>query len=177
LPKRILHSFGAIQCLTRLLEMLHEQGFILINDYGNTHVSRANDFEHQRFSYATAVGVNFSLLKGFFGHAGKCEWLEASGDDERGIHTRPMSRQPGSEVRLRFQQMFSKASFDALAEPIQKARGCVRYGVPGRILIPVVAELTLHEIWDCGRRFAELLRILEKTGEPVCGAIWIFLPN
>jgi tetratricopeptide (TPR) repeat protein len=126
--KHVLHSYGAIQCLTHLLDMVHDQGFILMNEYGHARTSRDDDFEHQRFSYATAVGLNFPLLKEFFGEAGKCKWLEPSGDDERGIHTRLMSKQPGLELNVRFQQMFGKDAFEKLEEPIKKARACVQYG-------------------------------------------------
>ncbi len=68
MTKRLLHSYGAIQCLEKLLGMLAEGGFILVNDYGQTQITRDDEFEHQRFSLATFVGVNFSLLRTFFGH-------------------------------------------------------------------------------------------------------------
>src|SRR5207247_4634010 len=47
--RRLLHSWGAIQCLERLLGLVHEQGFILASDYGPTQLSAAEEFEHQRF--------------------------------------------------------------------------------------------------------------------------------
>ena len=33
---RLLHSYGAIQSLERLLELVKDGGFILMNDYGQT---------------------------------------------------------------------------------------------------------------------------------------------
>ena len=57
--RSLLHNFGAIQCLERLVGLLHPQGFILINDYGQTQANDADDFQHQRFSRSTAVGINF----------------------------------------------------------------------------------------------------------------------
>jgi hypothetical protein len=68
---RLLHNYGAVQSLERLLELVDERGFILVNDYGLTHTGRDDEFEHQRFSLATAVGLNFPLLKEFFGEAGR----------------------------------------------------------------------------------------------------------
>ena len=65
--KHVLHSYGAIQCLEQLLGLVHEQGFILVNDYGQTQLTPADEFEHQRFSLATFVGVNFPLLRAYFG--------------------------------------------------------------------------------------------------------------
>ncbi len=125
---RLLVSFGAIQCLDRLINLVHENGFVLMNEYGHSRIDKDEDYEHQRFSYATAVGLNFPLLKEYFGNSGKSKWLEPSGDDERGIHTRLMSVKPGTQTTVRFQQMFGKAAFEKLEEPIKKARGCIQYG-------------------------------------------------
>ena len=55
----VLHSHGALTCLEGLLGLLAEGGFILVNDYGQTKQVTAEEFEHQRFSLATFVGVNF----------------------------------------------------------------------------------------------------------------------
>jgi hypothetical protein len=66
-PGHVLHNYGAIQCLERLLGLLRPSGFILINDYGHVEGAPEGDFEHQRFSKATSVGLNFPLLKAFFG--------------------------------------------------------------------------------------------------------------
>lgn len=126
--KNVLHSYGSIQCLTHLLDMIRDDGFILMNEYGHSTTTRDDDFEHQRFSYATAVGINFPLLEAFFADDGKCQWLAPSDDRDRGIHTRLVSKNPAGDVRLRFSQVFSKAAFEALDDPIKKARGCVQYG-------------------------------------------------
>ncbi len=48
--KRLLHSYGAIACLEKLLGMLAPGGFILVNDYGPTQTSGDDEFEHPRFS-------------------------------------------------------------------------------------------------------------------------------
>ncbi len=46
LSKRVLLNYGAIQSLEKLLAILHDQGFILINDYGQTQTTRDEEFEH-----------------------------------------------------------------------------------------------------------------------------------
>jgi tetratricopeptide (TPR) repeat protein len=66
-PGHVLHNYGAIQCLEGLLGLLRPGGFILINDYGHVEPAPEADFEHQRFSKATGVGLNFPLLKAYFG--------------------------------------------------------------------------------------------------------------
>ncbi|MBI3409195.1 MAG: tetratricopeptide repeat protein [Planctomycetes bacterium] len=125
--KRLLHSYGAIQSLERLLALVHDQGFILINDYGQTMLTRDDEFEHQRFSLATFVGVNFPLLKAFFKDEKKLQWLEPSGES-KGIHTRLLAHTTTSELRVIFQQVFNEHSYKELQEPILRARECAKVG-------------------------------------------------
>jgi tetratricopeptide (TPR) repeat protein len=110
------------------LDVIPDDGFILMNEYGHPHMTRDDEFEHQRFSYATAIGLNFTLLKEYFESTGKCKWLRPGADEERGIHTRLASKRPNMETDVRFHQLFDKAALEKLEEPIKKARGCVQYG-------------------------------------------------
>jgi len=126
--KRLLHSWGALQSLERLLDLVPDDGFILVNDYGETKASREDTFEHQRFSLATFVGLNFPLLKAYFSQGERCQYLEPSGDDERGIHSRLLGKQVGYDTRLAFQERFGKATFDHTQEPLTRARECARVG-------------------------------------------------
>ena len=125
ITKRLLHSYGAIQSLERLLEMTHPDGFILINDYGQTQTTRDDEFEHQRFSLATFVGVNFPMLKSFFADGNRCQVVEPTGDS-RGIHSRLLSKRPSSETVTRFFERFSDQAKEKLHEPIQRSRACLR---------------------------------------------------
>jgi tetratricopeptide (TPR) repeat protein len=127
LAKRVLHSYGAIQSLEKLLALVPDDGFILVNDYGPTQTGRDDEFEHQRFSLATFVGVNFPQLKAYFGDQEKAEWLEPAGDS-RGIHSRLLGRKLSTETRLRFAERFSDAAYDHLQQPIQQARDCAKAG-------------------------------------------------
>src|SRR5207237_6874348 len=101
LTKRVLHSYGALQCLEKLLDMVHHQGFILINDYGQTQATRDDEIEHQRFSLATFVGVNFPLLKAYLGDGGRCQFVETSGEG-RGIIGRMLGRMVGPDTQTHF---------------------------------------------------------------------------
>src|ERR1700722_20021561 len=121
MTKRLLHSYGAIQCLEKLLRMLAPGGFILANDYGQTQTTRDDEFEHQRFSLATFVGVNFPLLKAYFGGQGRWKWIAPPGDS-RGIQSRLMGHKVSSETVSWFFEQFSSAAPDQLQEPITKAR-------------------------------------------------------
>lgn len=127
LTKRLLHSYGAIQSLEKLLGLVHEQGFILANDYGQTQTTRDQEIEHQRFSMATFVGVSFPLLRAYFGDGGRCQFVEPSGE-ERGIHSRLLGKRLSSDTKTRFFERFGSAAHDKLQEPIQKARTCVKVG-------------------------------------------------
>ena len=126
MTKRLLHSYGAIQCLEKLLGMLAEGGFILVNDYGQTQITRDDEFEHQRFSLATFVGVNFSLLREYFGEGKRCRYIEPGGAEGRGIHARLLAPTVAYEVSLRFDERFGDAAHKQLQEPIQKARACAK---------------------------------------------------
>jgi tetratricopeptide (TPR) repeat protein len=124
---QVLHSYGAIQSLDKLLGLLHEQGFILINDYGQTQVSEEDAFEHQRFSGSTFVGVNFSLLRAFFGESGTYRWVEPA-EEEASIHSRLLGHRPLARTIDRFHQLFGKAAYQATHEPANVARALARAG-------------------------------------------------
>src|SRR5207244_10395617 len=104
------------------------RGFVLANDYGQTQVTRADEFEHQRFSLATFVGVNFPLLKAYFAGGSRGEFLKPSGDPERGIHARLLGRRLVPAVRQRFEERFGGAAQQRLQEPVARARECARVG-------------------------------------------------
>jgi tetratricopeptide (TPR) repeat protein len=127
LTHRLLHSYGAIQSLEKLLDLVDDRGFILVNDYGPTQTSREDEFEHQRFSLATFVGVNFPQLRAYFHDGGRCQVVEPTGD-QRGIHSRLLARRAGSDTVTRFYEKFSDAHHAWLQDPVTKARACVQAG-------------------------------------------------
>jgi tetratricopeptide (TPR) repeat protein len=127
MTKRFLLSYGAIHSLEKLLALIAEDGFILINDYGQTQTSREDEFEHQRFSMATFVGVNFPLLKAYFNQTGKGSWVEPHAETG-GIHSRLLSPKRMDEVVLKFWDRFGKSAYEHLHEPIQQARACAKVG-------------------------------------------------
>jgi tetratricopeptide (TPR) repeat protein len=126
--KRSVLNFGAIQCLSELVKLLTPDGFILMNEYGVSTTEVNADFEHQRFSLATAIGLNFPLLEYYFSTVEKLVWLEAPGDSERGIHSRLLGKSVGTETRVTFVSLFQKYHLDGLQAPIVKARQCVNSG-------------------------------------------------
>ncbi len=125
--KRMLLSHGAIHSLERLLDLLAEDGFILINDYGQTMITPEDEFEHQRFSLATFVGVNFPLLKAYFDETRQGQWIEPQ-SQAGGINSRLLSPKRNDELRLKFWERFSETAYKHLNEPIDHARACARAG-------------------------------------------------
>ncbi len=118
---QIVLNHGAIQCLERLLDRIDEEGFVLINDYGHTKFARRDEYEHQRFSHTTAMGVFFPLLHAYFAEAKRCRWFQPSHEDQS-IHTRLLSHRPAEQTVTCFYHCFSKAALDELRRPVEKAR-------------------------------------------------------
>jgi tetratricopeptide (TPR) repeat protein len=126
--RRLVLNYGAIRSLERLLDLLHPQGFILVNDYGQTEVEITPDLEHQIFSQTTAIGLNFPLLKVYFEESSKCSWFAPPGDSERAIHTRLLADGLDPQVVSCFGDRFGKAAFEWIEEPLQRARQCMQVG-------------------------------------------------
>jgi tetratricopeptide (TPR) repeat protein len=120
--RRLVHSYGAIQALDRLLAMVREDGLILASDYGSDQASTGDEFQHQRFSLATFVGVNFGLLQAYFG-AGRCEYVEPVGDAPN-LHSRLLGHRLSPNTLARFKERFGKEAAEALQAPVVKAREC-----------------------------------------------------
>jgi tetratricopeptide (TPR) repeat protein len=90
-------------------------------------VTGKDEFEHQRFSLATFVGVNFRLLKAYFGDGNRCKYLDPS-STSGSIHSRLQGCNLPYHTTLRFQERFSQAAAEHLQEPIGQARECLRVG-------------------------------------------------
>jgi tetratricopeptide (TPR) repeat protein len=99
----------------------------LVNDYGQTEITREEGFEHQRFSHATFVGINFPLLKAYFADQKKCQWAEPKEDSGR-IHSLLLGLNLHEETTKLFCQRFSKEANDWLQQPVALARANLQHG-------------------------------------------------
>ncbi len=124
----ILHNYGAIQCLDRLLPMLREGGFILINDYGSTKLENADDFQHQRFSQSTFIGLNFPLLRHCFSGGPFGTWHEPDEGADASVHARLLGHKLADHTVECFQHVFHQNYRKQLQQPIDRARLCVKTG-------------------------------------------------
>jgi hypothetical protein len=88
---------------------------------------------HQRFSLATFVGVNFPLLREYFGEAKRCVYLETTGEEGRGIHARLLAPTVAFDVRSCFSERFGDGASAAAGADPEGAGACqgraVRAGV------------------------------------------------
>ncbi len=118
----LLHNYGAIECLEKLLCRLVPEGFILLNDYGIATAADVNEtYTYQHFGASTAIGLNFPLLSAFFTARGGCTWIEPDGDSPR-IYTRMLCRDAGPGTQHLFRNQFSKAAYSHLNQPLESAR-------------------------------------------------------
>lgn len=123
----VLHNHGAIRCIERSLRLLHDEGFILINDYPHkaaqcSAAGAMEAYQYQRFAGSTAIGLNFSLLRSYFA---KYYWLEPPEDNEH-IHSRLLGREIGPATTGRFHLRFDKANLVKVNESVEAARVCVQ---------------------------------------------------
>jgi tetratricopeptide (TPR) repeat protein len=124
----VVHNYGAVQALERLLGLLNDTGFILVNDYGQVRVGGADDFQHQRYSQSTFVGVSFPLLKSYFAGKDSVLWVEPVEADDASIHARLLGRKPWPEAVACFQDRFDKAALEAAQGAVRRARDLVQAG-------------------------------------------------
>lgn len=119
--KPVLVNHGAMQSLKALLGLLKEDGFILIDDYGQTKDVVAEGFEHQRFSYSTSIGLNFPLLREFCASESRAVWIEPAVDDDS-LHSRLVMCRDNQRLASRFEDCFGEAARKHFTEPARRAR-------------------------------------------------------
>jgi tetratricopeptide (TPR) repeat protein len=124
----VVHNHGAIQALERLRGLVRDTGFILINDYGSMRAEGADEFQHQRYSHSTFVGINFPLLKAHFTQVAENSWVEPSEDESIRIHARLLGRQLTPETAACFQSEFGPTARKEEREAAEWARQCLKSG-------------------------------------------------
>jgi hypothetical protein len=115
-------NHGAVASLEALRDLLAQDGFILVNDYGPVQAEQvAAQSVHQRFGPTTAIGLNFPLIETLLTKRG---WRIAtpSGDDTRSIHARLLSRRDLPATRQAFESRFGREAWSYLEAPLTEAR-------------------------------------------------------
>lgn len=124
--KRILLNYGAIQCLEGLLDLVQNSGFILINDYEYKPQTGLAEFQHQVFSNAAFVGVNFSLIRAFFDSTGY-SWVQPTNGYDH-IRSSLLGKDLGTVTARTFLEQYDKTTYDWIHEPWQAASQEVQAG-------------------------------------------------
>jgi hypothetical protein len=120
--QKVLLNFGAMSCLNRCLERLAPGGFILLNDYGPVSDDQAPAHSTaQRFGVTTAVGLNFPLIEDYFGGLG-VRVRTPTGDDERALHSRLITKSESPRTAAAFQNRFSAEAYYHFEHPVKEAR-------------------------------------------------------
>ncbi|VTR91661.1 tetratricopeptide repeat protein : Uncharacterized protein OS=Delftia acidovorans CCUG 274B GN=HMPREF9701_05386 PE=4 SV=1: TPR_16 [Gemmata massiliana] len=111
----MVHCYGAIASLEKILALLHARGIILVNDYpGLEGFESGAQFEHQRYGNGVFVGINFDLLKRYFTDwscaagsefLGSVDWVEPEQSGSQ-ICSRLLGRNINSEVAATFRRCF-----------------------------------------------------------------------
>jgi len=125
---RVLLNFGAFACLDRLLAQIEDHGFVLLNDYGPVRdVEVANFGVTTRFGRSVAMGVNFPLLGYLFEKRG-FHVATASGDEERSIHSRLLTRSHLPATLSEFERHFCLEAGRDLDTALAGGRNAVSLG-------------------------------------------------
>ena len=125
---RVIVNGGALDCLDRILALLHPSGFILVNDYGPVRFEDVSShIGVQRFGGSVALGLNFPLLEQVLSARGFTV-LAPEGDGERRVHTRLIGRQVGSKTGETLSGRFRLESDRYLDAPLEEARRHVAAG-------------------------------------------------
>lgn len=125
---RVAVNVGALDCLERCLDQLDERGFVMVNDYGSTGPSEQSPALPQRFGRTVALGLNFPLLERCFIERG-VSVTAPPGDEQRGVHTRLLSRRALPRTREALALRFSFETERALDAPVIAGRA---HGSAGR---------------------------------------------
>jgi tetratricopeptide (TPR) repeat protein len=127
----VIHNYGAIQCVERLLPLLAEGGFVLVNDYPSPDAAKAQQSSnfgvYQRFGASTAMGLNFALLDAFFGDREDCTWIVPDGENIY-ISSRLAASSIAPQAADAFRSSFGGSSWNELYGPIQSARSLILEG-------------------------------------------------
>jgi tetratricopeptide (TPR) repeat protein len=125
---RVIVNGSALECLGKLLDLLHASGFVLVNDYGPVRaVDVASHIGVQRFGGSVALGLNFQLIENVLRARG-ITVVAPEGDDQRRVHTRLIARSAGARTSDVLRSRFGLEADRHLDAPLDEARRHVAAG-------------------------------------------------
>ena len=124
----VVHNHDALRCLDTTLELLKQDGFILINDYASPETAIGDqDPTHDTFGGSTAIGINYPLIRKYLRDVVNVKWIEPASDDEN-ICTRVVGWAVSAYVEQLFHDSFDGSAIARTQETIKKARGAAAEG-------------------------------------------------
>jgi Tfp pilus assembly protein PilF len=118
----LLDSHGAVRCLSQLVDLLANGGFVLISDYGSTDQARPSlDEPYQHFAASTAVGINFGQIKTVFDRMPGVHWVEPESDVDSN-RVRLLGRKLAPVTQEAFRRIFHQSVFDSRTARLNSAR-------------------------------------------------------
>lgn len=119
---RFLLNYGAIESIEAILDILHPQGAILVNDFGPTLPEHIQDFAaFTRFGATTASGLNFLHLTPYFTLRGT-GLMVPEHTEKASVQSRLVMGSDCVEMNQYFQQFFGLQSELYYHQPIDDAR-------------------------------------------------------
>jgi tetratricopeptide (TPR) repeat protein len=125
---RAIVNGRALDCVDKLLDFLHESGFVLVNDYGPVRYEDvASHVGVQRFGGSVALGLNFPLFEKVLVARGLTV-VAPEGDEQRRVHTRLIARRAGEQTAEVLRCRFRLEAERYLDAPLEEARRNVAAG-------------------------------------------------
>jgi tetratricopeptide (TPR) repeat protein len=164
---KVLLNHGAFCALARFLDALDPQGFVLVNDYGPVQKDQINGHcGLQRFGPTVAFGIDFPLLE-YDCTKRQIVISKPNGDDERGIHSRLISREELPRTRAVFAEVFSALAHTYYDGPLAQARD---HAAAGRLheALDAYREALRRDSrnWSLIGEAGEFLSLQLRTHEP-----------
>lgn len=126
--KNIVLNYGALSCIENCLNLLSDNGFMLINDYGTTETDHINKgHASQRYGPTVALGINFPLLSSYFGDS---DWnvVVPDMDAEAPLHARLIAHRSTKWIEELFNSRFGQEGYEYYEAPLIEAREHARAG-------------------------------------------------
>lgn len=127
-PQQFLHSFGALQCLEEVLEVLRPDGYIVVSDYGYPNPKETPEiFEFQSFGQSMACGVNFAQIVRHFENRGGAV-VSVPKNDPVSLQARLIAKRPHHRVVDVFEHLYSGDTWERREKPYREAAELVESG-------------------------------------------------
>ncbi|MEJ2621167.1 MAG: SAM-dependent methyltransferase [Candidatus Thiodiazotropha sp.] len=154
----VVINYGAMACLGACINLLEDDGFILVNDYGLVDTAKVeNNITTKRFGPTMSLGVNFPLLEAYMIAKGlRC--IAPDNDLDAPIHSRLIARDGGQIAHDVFNSRFGRDGYSYFQQPILEAREHARAGRKSEALEAYKVAISRNQAdWYCLGEAAEYI--------------------